>query len=90
MRDALLTRTHGSPKTQNIQNAVTHAESSEPLAWRTIEQMSPVRKHHPVAHRLPIVRLLPRATGVDARKQIRRENVEGWERKASALNRFNA
>jgi len=55
---------------QNIQNAVTHAQSSESLARRTIEQVSPVRKHSAVAHRLPIVRLLPRATGVDARKQI--------------------
>jgi hypothetical protein len=32
--------------------------------------VSPVRKQHPVTHRLPIVRLLPRATGVDARKQM--------------------
>ena len=76
---------YGSSKTQNIQNAVTHAESSEPLAWRTIEQVSPVRKHHPVAHRLPIVRLLPRATGVDARRQIRLHIV-----KAAATSRFNA
>jgi len=55
---------------QNIQNAVTHAQSSESLARRASEQMFPVRKHSAVAHRLPIVRLLPRATGVDARKQV--------------------
>jgi len=90
MRDALLTRTHGSPKTQNIQNAVTHAQSSEPLACAASEQMSPVRKQRPVAHCLSIVRLLPRSTGIDARGQIRRENVEGLERQASALNRLNA
>jgi hypothetical protein len=32
--------------------------------------VSPVRKQRPVTHRLSIVRLLPRATGVDARKQM--------------------
>ena len=70
MRDALLTRTHGSPKTQNIQNAVTHAQSSEPLARGAAEQVPPVRKQRPVAHCLPVVRLLPRATGFDARRQM--------------------
>jgi hypothetical protein len=67
---ALVTRTHGSPKTQNIQDAVTHAQSSEPLARRATEQVSPMRKYGPVPRRLPILRLLPRAAGLDARKQI--------------------
>src|SRR5881396_3148585 len=67
---AFIAACHGSPKTQNIQNAVTHAQSGQPLACRAAQQVSPVRKQHPVTHRLPIVRLLPRATGVDARKQM--------------------
>ena len=55
---------------QNIQNAVTHAESRKSLAWCTIEQVPSVRKHRSVAHRLPIVRLLPRETGVNTRRQV--------------------
>src|SRR5215831_7649581 len=68
--DASVTACHGSPKTQNIQDAVTHAQSSKPMACRATEQVPPVRKQRPVAHRLPIMRLLSRATGVDARRKI--------------------
>jgi len=70
MRNALLTPTHGSPKTQNIQNAVTHAQSSESLARAASEQVFPVRKQRPVAHCLSIVRLLPRSAGVDPRRKV--------------------
>jgi hypothetical protein len=63
---------HGSPKTQNIKDAIAHAESGKPLACGAAQQMSTVREQRAIAHRLPIVRLLPWATGVDARKQIRR------------------
>ena len=55
---------------QNIQNAVTHAQSSESLARAASEQMSPVRKQRPVAHCLSVVRLLPRSAGVDARGEV--------------------
>jgi len=67
---ALVMRTHGSSKTQNIQDAVTHAQSGEPLACSASEQMSPVREHRSLAHRLPVVRLLPRAASADAWGQI--------------------
>ncbi len=67
---AFIAACHGSPETQNIQNAVTHAQSGKPLACRAAQQVSPVRKQRPVTHRLPIVRLLPWATGADARKQM--------------------
>jgi hypothetical protein len=63
---AFVAACHGSPKTQNIEDAVTHAQGGEPLACSASEQMSPVRKHRSLAHRLPVVRLLPRATGADA------------------------
>jgi hypothetical protein len=61
---------HGSPQTQNIQNAVAHAQSSEPLACCTTQQMPTVWKQRSVAYCLPIVRLLSRATGVDAGGQV--------------------
>jgi len=74
--DASVTACYGSPKTQNIQDALTHAQSSEPLARCASEQVLSVRKQRPLAHRLPIVRLLPQSTGVDARKQVTRKLVE--------------
>src|SRR5205085_12545874 len=69
-----------SPKSQNIQDALTHAQSSEPLARCASEQVLSVRKQRPLAHRLPIVRLLPQSTGVDARKQVTRKLVEALDR----------
>src|SRR5919204_845808 len=67
---ALVSACHGSPKTQNIQDAVTHPQSGEPLACPAFEQMPSVWEHRPLAHRLPFMRLLPRATSVDTRGQI--------------------
>jgi len=61
-----MTACHGSPKTQNIQDAIAHAQSGTPLACSASQQVPPVRKHRSLAHRLPVVRLLPRTTGVDA------------------------
>ena len=63
--DALISACHGSPKTQNIKDAIAHAESGKPLARLAAEQMSAVRKQRAVAYRLPIVRLLPRPPGID-------------------------
>jgi hypothetical protein len=68
--DALVSACHGSPKTQNIKDAITHAESSKPLARFAAKQMSAVRKQPAIAHRLPILRLLSRAAGLDVRKQV--------------------
>ena len=71
---------------QNIQNAVTHAQSSESLARRASEQMFPVRKHSAVAHRLPIVRLLPRATGFDARGEVALKRLFAYRFNASTFS----
>ena len=63
---ALVATCHGSPKTQNIQDAIAHAQSRKPLACSASQQMPPVREHHPLAHCVPVVRLLPRTTGTDS------------------------
>src|SRR4029453_8029693 len=69
-RDALVTRTHGSPKTQNIKDAIAHAESGKPLARGATQQMPAVRKQRAIAHRLPIVRLLPWPPGFNAGREV--------------------
>jgi hypothetical protein len=63
--DALVSACHGSSKTQNIKNAIAHAESGKPLARLAAKQMPAVRKQRAIARRLPIVRLLPRPSGPD-------------------------
>jgi hypothetical protein len=68
--DALVSACHGSPKTQNIKNAIAHAKSGKPLARLAAKQMSTVREQRAIAHRLSIVRLLSRATGVDVGRQV--------------------
>jgi hypothetical protein len=68
--DALVNACHGSPKTQNIKDAITHAESSKPLARFAAQQMPAVREQPAIAHCLPILRLLSRATGLDVGKQV--------------------
>jgi hypothetical protein len=67
---ALVSACNGSSKTQNIKDAIAHAESGKPLARVAAQQMSAVRKQLAVAHRLSIVRLLPWPSGADARKQM--------------------
>jgi hypothetical protein len=56
---------NGSPKTQNIKDAIAHAESGKPLARLAAEQMPAVRKQRAFAHRLSVLRLLSRAPGID-------------------------
>jgi hypothetical protein len=67
---AFVAACHGSPKTQNIKDAIAHAESGKPLARVAAQQMSAVRKQPAIAHRLPIVRLLPWPTGLDVGRQV--------------------
>ena len=67
---AFVAACHGSPKTQNIKDAIAHAESGKPLARVAAEQMSAVRKQRAIAHRLPIVRLLPWPTGLNVGRQV--------------------
>ncbi len=86
---AFITACHGSSKTQNIQNAITHAQSGKPLACGAAEQVSPVRKQPPVTHRLPIVRLLPRATGFDARGEVALKRLFAYRFNASTFQLFN-
>ena len=62
---AFISACNGSPKTQNIKDAIAHAESGKPLARGAAQQMPTVREQRAIAHRLSIVRLLSRATGVD-------------------------
>jgi len=66
MNDALVSACHGSPKTQNIKDAIAHAESGKPLARIAAEQMPAVRKQRAIAYRLPIVRLLRGPSGLNA------------------------
>jgi hypothetical protein len=68
--DALVSACHGSPETQNIKNAIAHAESGKPLARLAAKQMPAVRKQRAVAHRLSIVRVLPQSAGADVGRQI--------------------
>ena len=67
---ALVSACHGSSKTQNIKDAIAHAQSGEPLARLAAEQMPAVRKQRAIAHRLSIVRLLPRPPGPDVGREI--------------------
>jgi hypothetical protein len=68
--DALVSACHGSSKTQNIEDAIAHAESSKPLARLAAEQVPAVREQRAVAHRLSVLRILSRPAGTDARGQI--------------------
>jgi hypothetical protein len=68
--DALVSACNGSSKTQNIKDAIAHAESGKPLARVAAQQMSAVREQRAVAHRLPILRLLPWPPGLDVGKQV--------------------
>jgi hypothetical protein len=70
MNDALVSACHGSPKTQNIKDAIAHAQSGKPLARLAAQQMPPVWKQPAFTHRLPIVWLLPWPTGFDVGKQV--------------------
>src|SRR6058998_2735805 len=67
---AFIAACHGSPKTQNIENAAAHAQSGEPLACSAPKQMPAMWQHCRFAHCMSIVRVLPCATGVDARRQV--------------------
>jgi len=66
----LVSACHGSPKTQNIKDAIAHTQSGKPLARGAAQQMPAVREQRAIAHRLSIVRLLPRAPGVDVGRQV--------------------
>jgi hypothetical protein len=70
MNDALVSACHGSPKTQNIKDAIAHAQSGKSLARLAAQQMSAVREQPAFAHRLPIVRLLPWPPGANVGKQV--------------------
>jgi len=68
--DFLLSYSNGSSKTQNIKDAIAHAQGGKPLARLAAEQMPAVRKQRALAHRLSIVRLLPWPPGPDVGRQI--------------------
>jgi hypothetical protein len=67
---AFVSACDGSPKTQDIKNAIAHAQSGKPLACLAAEQMSAVRKQRTIAHRLSIVRLLSWPPGPDVGRQV--------------------
>jgi len=68
--DALVSACNGSSKTKNIKDAIAHAESGKPLARFAAQQMSAVREQRAIAHRLPILRLLPWPPGLDIGRQV--------------------
>jgi len=67
---AFLAALHGSSKTQNIEDALADAQSGEPVACPTPEQMPAVWQYRRLSHCVSVVRLLPRAASVDTRRQV--------------------
>ena len=55
---AFLIRSYGSPKTQNLKDAAAHAQGLASLAGAAAQQVSAMRQHRRLAHRLPFLRLL--------------------------------
>jgi|GEM_PF-2226277 len=70
---AFVTTAHGSSKTKNIKDAIAHTKGGKPLARLAAYQMPAVREQCAAAHRLPIMRVLPRPPGADARRQVSRK-----------------
>jgi len=66
----LVGRLYGSPQTQNFEDAAAHAQGGESLARAATEQVSAMRQHRRLTHRLPELRLLSIAPGPDYRGQI--------------------
>jgi hypothetical protein len=67
---ALVSACHGSPKTQNVKNAIAHPESGKPLARLAAKQMPAMREQRTVARCLPILRVLPRPPSLDIGRQV--------------------
>jgi len=49
---------YGSPKTQNLEDAIALAQGSQPLARTAAESMPAMREHGCRTHSVSIVRLL--------------------------------
>jgi len=49
---------YGRPQTENLEDAVAHAQSGQPVACPTARQVRAMWQHRALAHRLPFLRLL--------------------------------
>ncbi len=67
---AFIAACHGSSKTKDFEDAITHAQGGEPMARAAIEQVPAMRQHGSVAHRMSELRILQIAAGPDGRGQI--------------------
>ena len=63
-------RLHGSSKTKDLEDAITHAQGGQPLARAAVEQVPAMRQHGSVAHSVSELRILQIAAGPDGRGQI--------------------
>jgi hypothetical protein len=61
---------HGSSQTKNFEDAVAHAQGSQPLACCGNQQMPAVRQRRSIARGLSFLWLLSRSTGVDGGGKI--------------------
>jgi hypothetical protein len=68
---------HGSPKTQNLKNAIALTQGSESLACGASKQMSTMWQHRSFARSLSVVRLLQGTTGPHHQRKVIRER--GWQ-----------
>ena len=50
---AFVVGSYGSPKTQNLEDAIAHAQGGQPLARAAADQMPAMRQLRGLAHRLP-------------------------------------
>src|SRR5450759_3069869 len=67
---AFVIGSYGSPETQNIENAVAHAQSIPPLATAAAQQMPAMRQRRGVAYGLHFLRLLQRTPGPHRRRRL--------------------
>lgn len=72
---AFLFRSYGSSKTQNLEDAPSHAEGVASLAGTPVKQVPSVREQRPFAYRLPILWLLQGPAGLDGRRRVGAEAI---------------
>jgi len=69
---------HGSFKTQNLEDAIADAQGIASLARAAIKQMSAVWKQHRIPHRLSFLRLLQGPASLDRRSEVEAASCRLW------------
>ena len=67
---AFIAACHGSSKTKDLEDAITHAQGGQPLARAAVEQVPAMRQRGSVAHGVSKLRILQIAADPDGRGQI--------------------